>query len=261
MSEEDAEASSAPSSAVTNADTAALQVSATPVDLNPDPSDDAETAKKPVSVGRRVWVVSRLFTSVLLLVFIALICWPAQWGGPVTFAIVSGTSMEPEYHTGDVVVAVKSPDAYKVGDIIVYTVHDGDLKGGVVHRIVRELPDGNFLTQGDNKPYTDPWEVQPDWISGKVQIMIPQGAKALLIMRSPIFLSVIVGLLVSAALWPRGSTEDKDDEEGADEDEEDEGNPEELDKGDAEASKRGPNPPETAPDPASASSPPPPNTS
>ncbi len=215
--------------------------------------DNAESEKKPVSAGRRVWVIARVCFSVFLLAFVVLICWPPQWGGPVTFAIVSGTSMEPKYHTGDVVFALKSFDGYKVGDSIVYTVHDGDLRGRVVHRIVRELPDGNFLTQGDNKPYTDPWEVQPDWIAGKARFLIPQGAKALLIMRSPIFLAVVAGLLVAAALWPRKGSEAKGDD--------DDGKPDELDKGADEERKSGPNPPETALDPASASGAPPPNTS
>jgi len=146
--------------------------------------------------------------SIVLLVFLGLAVWPASKGGPLTFAIVSGESMEPGYHTGDLLVAVRKFDGYQVGDSIVYMVDDERLHGRVVHRITAQLPNGNFLTRGDNKPFNDPWEVRPDWILGEVELLVPQVYTALRIMASPIFLGTIFGLIVVLLLWPR----DDDDE-------------------------------------------------
>ena len=160
--------------------------------------------------------VLRIVFSILFTVIALFIVWPQQWGGPVTWAIVAGTSMEPKYHTGDVAVAIKSYSGYNVGDIVVYQVHDGPATGRVVHRLVRKLDDGNFLTKGDNKEFTDRWEVQPSWIQGKVDFMIPQGARYLLILRSPIFLAVIAGLMVAAMFWPKRDPEDAKYDEDAD---------------------------------------------
>lgn len=155
--------------------------------------------------------IARFVISGLLLVAVVILIWPAAWGGIFSFAIVSGTSMQPTYHTGDVVLAMKR-GAYEPGDVIVYTVDQDGQTGRVVHRIVEQLPNGNYITNGDNKPATDPWEVKPDWINGEVVQVLPQAAQVLLIIRSPVFLAIICGLLVTAALWPRAK---KDDEVGS----------------------------------------------
>lgn len=170
---------------------------------------------KPTKKKRTVFGVIRLATSLLMTAAMIFFMWPPAWGGFFTVAIVSGESMEPTYHTGDVVVAVKSLSGYQVGDVIVYTVDQDGIKGNVVHRISAELPNGNFITQGDNKPSPDPWEVPPSWIKGEVKSMVPQGAQILLIVRSPVFLAIICGLLVTAALWPRKKEEDEPTEVAA----------------------------------------------
>lgn len=169
--------------------------------------DESVPSQPPAKKKSSKFRIARRTVSLLATVAIVFLVWPAAWGGLFTFAIVSGVSMEPTYHTGDVVVAMKSFSGYQVGDAIVYTVDQDGITGKVVHRIVTQLPDGNYLTQGDNKPSPDPWEVQPSWINGKVLSMLPQGAKALLIIRSPIFLAVLCGLLITAALWPRNGAE------------------------------------------------------
>jgi hypothetical protein len=72
-----------------------------------------------------------------------------------------GESMKPMYQQGDLLYARKSGD-YKVGDIAIYRIPDGQPGEGtlVVHRIRRILPNGTYLFQGDNKNDTD--DVTPD---------------------------------------------------------------------------------------------------
>lgn len=161
--------------------------------------ESSRTANGRNPIGRIV----RAVISIVLLVFLGLAVWPTSKGGPLTFAIVSGESMEPGYHTGDLLIAVRKFDGYQVGDSIVYMVDDERLRGRVVHRITAELPNGNFLTRGDNKPFNDPWEVRSEWILGEVKLLIPQVYTALRIMASPIFLGTIFGLFVVLLLWPR----------------------------------------------------------
>jgi len=44
---------------------------------------------------------------------------PTQLGGPASYASISGGSMEPRLHQGDLVV-VRRADAYRVGDVVAY---------------------------------------------------------------------------------------------------------------------------------------------
>lgn len=156
------------------------------------------------------WRVIRHVLNGIIMLVILVFVWPQQWGGLVTFAIVAGESMEPEYHTGDVVVAVRSLSGYAVGDIVVYEVHEGDITGRIVHKIVSQNADGTWVLQGINKPFPDPWQVPSEWIIGKVDLMIPQGYQVLLVLRSPIFLAVICGLLITSVFWPRKRPEDEE---------------------------------------------------
>ncbi len=149
-----------------------------------------------VIVATASWVI---FAAVLFLL------WPPQWGGWVSYVVVSGTSMEPEYHTGDIAVAVKQ-DQYQVGENVVYMVYeDGQPKGRIIHQLVRENPDGTFIAQGINKEHPDPWRIPEDWIQGSVVTLLPQGYRYFLILKSPIFLAVVAGLIVTAIFWPRGT--------------------------------------------------------
>lgn len=71
-------------------------------------------------------------------------------------AIVEGRSMEPLFHTGDVVFLTKKPpEEIKVGDIIVYTTPDGRY---IIHRVIDVYKvDDTFcyVVKGDNNPVPD----------------------------------------------------------------------------------------------------------
>ena len=72
------------------------------------------------------------------------------------FAVVEGTSMEPLFHTGDLVALWKKPpEEIEVGDIVVF--RSGSKH--VIHRVVYKYmgPNGEycFVTKGDNNVLPD----------------------------------------------------------------------------------------------------------
>jgi len=81
--------------------------------------------------------------------------------------------MEPTYSDGDLVV-VRERSGYDHGDVIAFRA------GGVfndptriIHRIVGDAPDGGFVTQGDNRDRTDPWQPTNQDIIGRAALHIP----------------------------------------------------------------------------------------
>lgn len=163
------------------------------------------------------WLVTRRIVgwlSTILMIFLLFLAWPLAWGGLFSYTVVAGNSMEPKYHTGDVVMTMERSD-YQVGEIIVYTVSFGDKSGAVVHRIVEELPDGSFKTQGDNNDFIDPWVAEPDNIRGEVIGVFAQGYRLISVIRSPLFWIIPIGVLVAYFLWPAAVPEEEPvDDEG-----------------------------------------------
>ena len=86
----------------------------------------------------------------------------------VPLAVVSSWSMEPTLHVGDLVI-VQGQSSYKPGDIVVYSTGHSL----VVHRIVRILDDGSFLTKGDANIYADAIHPKLSQIKGKVILVAP----------------------------------------------------------------------------------------
>ncbi len=80
----------------------------------------------------------------------------ALFTGRIKVAVVEGISMEPTFHTGDMVVLrPASPSDIKVGDVVVY-------KSGsryIIHRVISiyEVDDTYcYVIKGDNNPLPDP---------------------------------------------------------------------------------------------------------
>ncbi len=119
----------------------------------------------------------------LLLVFGAwLLAGPSSMGGPASYILVDGRSMEPTYEDGDLVVAYQRNE-YDVGDVIVYDASI-DAQFNVIHRIV-DTADGGFVTQGDNRDEVDGWIAPHDEIHGAALFHIPRGGDAVLFLRQP----------------------------------------------------------------------------
>ena len=76
------------------------------------------------------------------------------------------------FNIGDVPI-IQGSKAYKVGDIIVYSVQNEPAP--IIHRIVAINPDGSYQTKGDHNPGQLPYEkhVTKQQIHGKVVAIIP----------------------------------------------------------------------------------------
>ena len=144
-------------------------------------------------------VVLTAVTAGLLLAWLLLLR-PASLGGPVTYVMVSGQSMEPTLHGGDLAI-VRKQHTYVSGDIIAFRVG----KGIVIHRIVGESAEGGFATQGDNKHDADPWRPTQNEIVGNMWFHIPGGGQWLAFLRQPLPLAMLAGYFAMfIVLFPPG---------------------------------------------------------
>ncbi len=141
---------------------------------------------------------------------------PVRFGGLMTYTVVSGTSMEPKFHTGDLVMS-RRVKHYQVGDIVTYAVPEAKYrKYNVVHRIVKTMPDGRHQIRGDNRKTADPWLVGDSDILGKEVVLIARAGFVLVFLHSPVGLAIVFGLLVTAWFWSSnffGETETEQDVE------------------------------------------------
>jgi signal peptidase I len=141
----------------------------------------------------RRWFSS--FSSAIWLVF-AFAAWsvfaPIPLGGNSAYVIVSGISMEPEFHLGDLVIVSPSP-YYGVGDAVVYRNQDMGGKN-VFHRII-ELNLDRYVLQGDNNSWVDTYQPTDEEVLGKLWIHIPRGGRLLEKARTPLGMALLAGVL------------------------------------------------------------------
>jgi signal peptidase len=125
---------------------------------------------------------------------------PVRLGGTASFVMVQGTSMDPTYHTGDLVITHKQ-SSYGVGDVIAYEVPHGDVGVGltVIHRIIGGSATSGFITQGDNNPTADDWRPKLADVQGSAWFVAPRGGRILAFLHAPIPLA---GIAASAVvMW------------------------------------------------------------
>jgi signal peptidase I len=115
--------------------------------------------------------------------------WPTSLGGATTYLTTYGSSMEPEFSAGDMVV-LSQADRYAVGDAVGY--RSESLNTVVMHRIVAGDANG-FVTQGDNNDWLDQDRPTADEILGRLFVHIPQGGKAMAALASPWTLGLVAG--------------------------------------------------------------------
>jgi len=133
---------------------------------------------------------------------------PPVLGGSTAYVFVRGSSMEPKYHTGDLVLVRKQP-RYRVGDIAAFAVEGGG--GGqsvVIHRVIAAKPDGSYVLQGDNRDEPDPWHPTVDQIVGKPILLVPAAGRWLAeIAARPLLLGLLCGALTALVLLVGGGRE------------------------------------------------------
>lgn len=117
---------------------------------------------------------------------------PTQVGGKTSYVIIHGSSMEPRYHFGDLVI-VRAAQTYNIHDAIAYQHPE---IGIVFHRIVARSAE-RFTLQGDNNDYLDPYQPTQADILGKQWLHLPEAGNALVYMRQPL---VFTGLVVIITL-------------------------------------------------------------
>lgn len=132
---------------------------------------------------------------------------PIQAGGQAAYIMVIGKSMEPNFHLGDMII-VKQNSHYVVGDIVAY--QNAELKSNVFHRIIgRE--GGRYIMKGDNNAWVDTYKPSSDEIIGKLWVDLPGVGKIIQLIRTPINMAIVIGVLAGYFLFsairdkPKGS--------------------------------------------------------
>lgn len=128
-------------------------------------SSQASTTAQQCEVAWR-WVRLVALCAVLLAVW-ALVT-PTRFGGSMTYAVVTGHSMEPVMHDGALAVA-RGRGSYQLGQTVIYD----RLGGHVMHRLVLYEPGHGWVTRGDNNDWVDGWFVPEQNIRGQVLFTIP----------------------------------------------------------------------------------------
>jgi signal peptidase len=141
---------------------------------------------------------------------------PVLWGEPSRIIIVSGESMEPTFHTGDLIV-VWPRGGYDVGDVAPYRVPAGEPgEGGlVIHRVVGGDGTGGYVMQGDNNPTPDIWMPTDADVIGRQVLAVPRVGEFLAWARQPgVLAALAAGLVTMLILWPtskdRAAARDRD---------------------------------------------------
>jgi signal peptidase I len=133
---------------------------------------------------------------------------PQAFGGRAAYVLVSGKSMLPRYHTGDLVL-VERQSSYHVGQLIAYRVPKGDAMAGaqVIHRIVGGNAEHGFVVRGDNRSAPDVWHPKPGDIVGAKALRIPNAVLILQFLRSPLFLALLAACFVFVRVLVPGGDE------------------------------------------------------
>ncbi len=124
---------------------------------------------------------------------------PSQLGGPTSYAVLSGNSMEPRLEGGDLVVARAKP-SYHVGEVVLY--EDRETGARVLHRVIGERG-GRFVTKGDNNDFVDPVRPARDEVVGELWFAVPGAGTVLAWLKQPLHLGLLLALLVLVGLGGR----------------------------------------------------------
>jgi signal peptidase I len=138
--------------------------------------------------------VAGIALTVLACLFWAQFLRPQSLGGSAAYVLVSGQSMEPRYHTGDLVL-VERQTSYHPGQVVAYRVPKGDPMAGaqVIHRIIGGDSTHGFVVRGDNRTAPDVWRPKPGDILGAKVVRLPDAIVVLRFLRAPLFLALLAG--------------------------------------------------------------------
>lgn len=150
--------------------------------------------------GRRT-LVRRLGRIVgwALLVGVVVLGWPSRMGGCTSLTIVTGHSMEPTLHPGD--LAITRCGDPRVGDTVAYRPF-ADSSPVVIHRIIGGDAVHGWELQGDNNHFIDPFKPVASQVSGVMVASVPGLGGAMSFLTSPLMWASLLLLAAAFALWP-----------------------------------------------------------
>jgi signal peptidase I len=116
---------------------------------------------------------------------------PQSLGGRADWVLVSGTSMLPRFHTGDLVL-VEHRSSYHVGEVVAYRVPHGQIGAGhvVIHRIIGGNGTTGWRMKGDNRTAPDLWYPTNHDVIGAKALRIPDAWFVLRVFHMPILLAL-----------------------------------------------------------------------
>jgi len=153
------------------------------------------------------------------LAFVAALLWfclPQSFGGRAGWVLVSGTSMLPRLHTGDLVLVEHQP-SYHVGEVIAYRVPKGQVGAGhvVIHRIIGGSGSTGWRMKGDNRTAPDLWYPTNRDVLGAKLLRIRDAWLVLRFLHTPLFLGLLAG--IGVFFWIALAGAEESDGEAAEE--------------------------------------------
>jgi signal peptidase I len=178
---------------------------------SPEESGPEQAKHAPVIVTGPFRPYSVLRAAVMLLWVVVGLAFfrPEFLHGPAGYVIVSGTSMEPTFHSHDFIITQRH-DVYERGQVIAYRIPDGETGAGalVIHRIVGGSAAIGYQTKGDNRDFTDVWHPKPKDIIGSAVVKVPVLGDVFSYFKTLMGISTVAAFTALFLLWP-----DKKDEE------------------------------------------------
>jgi signal peptidase len=137
-----------------------------------------------------------------LLLAVALGAWavflrPTSLGGSASYVMVSGKSMEPKMHTGDLVITTRAA-TYEPGDVVAFRIPEGEPAAGatVIHRVTGGNGTDGYTTQGDNRELADQWHPTEADVQGRMALRIPKAGSLVAFLRAPLGIALVAALFV-----------------------------------------------------------------
>ncbi|MCU1375098.1 MAG: peptidase signal peptidase, partial [Actinomycetia bacterium] len=124
-----------------------------------------------------------------------LVAGPVQVGGTAAYSMISGNSMEPLLHRGNL-AAVRTGGPYHVGEVTLY--QSRTLGRSVLHRIVG-VHDGVYTFKGDNNSFVDPEAIPAADLVGTLWFHVAWLGTAMAWLRTPSHAGPIFGVVAALA--------------------------------------------------------------
>jgi signal peptidase len=137
---------------------------------------------------------------------------PQSLGGRAEWVLVSGTSMLPRFHTGDLVL-VEHQSNYHAGQVVAYRIPRGQIGAGhvVIHRIIGGNGKTGWTMKGDNRTAPDLWHPTNHDVLGARFLRIPDAWFVLRVFHMPILLALFAAMGVFFWIVLGGDEESRSD--------------------------------------------------